>query len=175
MSLSRTLVMTFLIAISVLPLGAQQPASTIVPPRGNATRPFIARAKENALTMIQGNALDSTSGQMNNALVRLRDARFGRIVDTQLTDKAGLFVFKALDPGSYVVEVMADDQSILAASQLLNVNAGEVVSAVVKLPFRLSPFTGLLGNPGAATAIAIAAAASGVASVVPTIPISPNQ
>jgi hypothetical protein len=64
---------------------------------------------------------------------------------------------------------MSSDKSILAASELLNVNLGEVESAVVKLPVRIPAFT-----PGA-TAAVILAAAVGVAAVVPTIPISPNQ
>ena len=96
--------------------------------------------------MIQGNALNSTNGQMSNVVVRLRDARFGRIVDTQLTDKSGLFAFKAIDPGTYVVEIVANDQSILAASQLLNVNPGAAVSAIVKLPFRMPAFGGSDGQ-----------------------------
>jgi hypothetical protein len=143
------------------------------------TKAAIAKAKERALTTIQGNALSSTNGQMNNVVVRLRDARFGRIVDSQLTDKSGMFAFKAIDPGSYIVEIMSsNDQSILAASQLLNVNAGEAVSAVVKLPFRLPPFAGIMGSTTStptAAAVATEAAASSVAAVVPTIPISPNK
>ena len=109
-------------------------------------------------------------------MVRLRDARFGRIVDNQRTDKSGLFSFKAIDPGSYIVEVMANDQTVLAASQLLNVNAGEAVSAVVKLPFRIPPFAGILGQgTSTPTAIAVAteAAASGVAAIVPTLSVTP--
>ena len=108
----------------------------------------------------------------------MRDARFGRIVDTQVTDKSGMFAFKAVDPGSYIVEIMSNDQSILAASQLLNVNAGEAVSAVVKLPFRIPPFAGILGGTAGtptATAVATQAAVSSIAAVAPTIPISPNQ
>ena len=156
-----------LIAISALPVAAQPqapgPRSSIV------NQALISQAKQKALTTIQGNALDSSNGRLANAVVRLRDARYGRIVDTQLTDKSGLFAFKAIDPGSYIVEIMSSDKSILAASELLNVNLGEVESAVVKLPFRIPAFT------PAATAAVIQAAAVGVAAVVPTIPISPNQ
>ncbi len=168
-----------LMVVSLLPLAAQQPAATVVnTARNSVTNAVIVRAKEKALTTIQGNALNSTNGQMSNVIVRLRDARFGRIVDSQLTDKSGMFAFKAIDPGSYIVEIMGNDQSILAASQLLNVNAGEAVSAVVKLPFRIPPFVGLAGSTGTTpTAIAVAtqAAASSVAALVPTAPISPNQ
>ena len=169
-----------LIAVSSLPFAAQQQAaSSVTPVRSTLSKAALAKAKEHALTTIQGNALTSNNGQMNNVVVRLRDARFGRIVDTQTTDQSGLFAFKGVDPGSYVVEIMAsNDQSILAASQLLNVNAGEVVSAVVKLPFRIPPFAGILGqgtSTPTATAVATEAAASSVAAVVPTIPISPNR
>ena len=169
-----------LVAASLLPLTAQQQAASAEnTARSTVSQAALARAKERALTSIQGNALSSTNGQMNNIVVRLRDARLGRIVDTQLTDKSGLFAFKALDPGSYIVEIMANDQkTVLAASQLLSVNAGEAVSAVVKLPFRIPPFAGILGqgtSTPTAAAVATAAAASGVAAVVATIPISPNQ
>jgi membrane-associated protease RseP (regulator of RpoE activity) len=168
-----------LIAVAALPLSAQQQATVVPAARSAMTKAALAKAKERALTTIQGNALTSSNGQMNNVVVRLRDARFGRIVDTQLTDKSGMFAFKAIDPGSYIVEIMSTNvQSIMAASQLLNVNAGEAVSAVVKLPFRIPPFAGILGqgtSTPTATAIATEAAASSVAAVVPTIPISPNQ
>jgi len=41
---------------------------------------------------------------MANTVIRLRDARLGRVVDTVTTDKFGAFEFRALDPGSYVAE-----------------------------------------------------------------------
>jgi hypothetical protein len=179
--MSRVLTITSaaLMASSALPLAAQQQTATVVKnARSILTKAAVARAKERALTTIQGNALDSTNGQMNGVIVRLRDARFGRIVDTQVTDKSGMFAFKAIDPGTYIVEMMSNDQSILAASQLLSVNPGEAISAVVKLPFRIPPFAGILGSTTStptAAAIATQAAASSVAAVVSTIPISPNQ
>ena len=64
----------------------------------------------------------------------------------QTTDQSGSFAFTSVDPGSYIVELIGTDQTMLAASQILNVNAGEAVSAVVKLPFRIPPFGGLLGH-----------------------------
>jgi hypothetical protein len=163
-----------LIAAWTLSLAAQQQVATNVV-KTMVPKAAAARARESALSVIQGNAINSTNGQMNNAVVRLRDARFGRIVDTQLTDTSGLFTFKAIDPGSYIVEIMSNDQSILAASQLLNVNGGEAVSAVVKLPFRTPAFAGLMGSAStpSATAVATEAAASSIVAVVPTAPVSP--
>jgi len=160
-------------------VAAQQQPLTVGPrTAAKSTIPrLLPGTHSGVLTNIQGNALDSTNGPMPDTLVRLRDARFGRVVDTQFTDKSGIFVFKAVEPGSYIVEMMGNDQTLLAASQILNVNAGDAISAVVKLPLRVTPFAGLMGSSGAPTAALIAsqAAATGIAAAVPTSPVSPNQ
>ena len=146
-------------------------------PRAAVSRTALGKMRTDTLSTIQGNALNSTNGPLNDVVVRLRDARFGTIVDTQMTDKSGLFAFKSIDPGSYIVEVISNDQSVLAASQLLNINSGEAVSAVVKLPFRIPPFAGIVGSTSApsATLVATQAAASSIVAIVPTSPISPNE
>jgi hypothetical protein len=158
-------------AASGLPLAAQQPVPAV-----GRTSTTIARTKGFGFSTIQGNALDSTSARMSNAPIRLRDARFGRIVDKQLTDKSGIFTFAKIEPGIYIVEIVSNDQSILAASELLTVNAGDTVSAVVKLPFGVQP-TMPLGGTAKSTAwiIATQALASSIVAVVPTRPVSPNQ
>jgi hypothetical protein len=179
-SFHRALAAASLMAASTLSAGAQQPAR-IDPTRTVArTMPLtaaVSRSRGIGVALIQGNALDSANGAMNDTIVRLRDARFGRIVDTQLTDKSGLFTFRAMDPGAYIVEMVAKNESVLAASQLLNVNAGEMISAVVKLPFRAPALANVIGSASApsATAIAMEAAAGGISSVIPTAPISPVQ
>lgn len=181
-----------LIVAGAPPLAAQQAS----PARPNAPRAAAARAvaappplratvppvlpgtSESAFTTIQGNALTSTNGALVDGLVRLRDARFGRIVDLQITDQSGLFTFRTVDPGSYIVELIGPQDSVLAASQLLNVNAGEVVSAIVKLPFSIPPFAALFGQTSQASAAAMlvsTAASAGVMTVVaPGTPVSPQ-
>ena len=177
-------VAVLLVVVATPPIHARQTAGFARNAPGSAgaptaTAPAIKAATERltSSTMIHGNALDSTDGQLANAVVRLRDARFGRIVETQHTDQSGMFAFKGLEPGSYVVEILANDQSILAASQLLNINAGEAVAAVVKLPFRVPPFAQMTGTTTtkSAAALVLEAAASGITALVPTAPISPNQ
>jgi hypothetical protein len=156
-----------------LHMSAQQPAREFPAPRTSAgaapSRPLLAGTRTHAFSTIQGNALTSTNGQLPDSLVRLRDARTGRIVDMQMTDKAGLFAFKTVDPGTYVVELVGNDQTVLAASQLLDVNAGEALSAVVKLPWRAPPLAGILGRTvPSAVVISAAAAASGVLAATVT-------
>jgi hypothetical protein len=172
----RAVVTSLLVVVTAMAqLAAQQPT---VGRGAKAVVPSVRPARHTGfLTTIQGNALDSTNRPLPNVEVRLRDARFGRIVETELTDKSGMFVFKVTDPGSYIVELLSADQTLLAASEILNVNAGDAVSAIVKLPFRIPPFAGLLGNAStpAAALLASQAAATGITAAVPTSPISPNR
>jgi len=137
--------------------------------------------RASAFALVQGNALDSKNAQLANTLVRLRDARFGRIVDSQLTDRVGLFAFRNIEPGIYVVEMVAADHvTVLAASPLLSVNTGEAVSAVVRLPFQVGPYSNILASTAPSiTAVTTQAAASAVMAVTtagePTCPTGPKQ
>ena len=160
---------------------AQQPAAS---GSRSVTRPAVPRVagavlpgtRQSAFATIQGNALNSVNGPLPNNVVRLRDARFGRIVDTQTTDRSGLFTFQNVDPGSYIVELMGNDQTVLAAGQVLNVNAGDAASTLVKLPFRIPPFARVLGHsaPQAATVLSAAAAAGVLATKVTGDAVSPR-
>jgi hypothetical protein len=121
--------------------------------------------RASAFAIVHGNALDATNGVLPNSMVRLRDARMGRILQTQTTDTSGLFEFRPVDPGNYVVELVGQEQ-VLAASRVLTVEAGQTISAVVKLPFRTPPYAGLLGHTvQQALAVTAAAAASGVLAI----------
>jgi len=181
MNVIRWATVSTLILSGTLHTTAQQQAASQIPSSaGLVARVGGSRAlptlRSDAVGMIQGNALNSTNGQLANQPVRLRDARFGRIMGSHLTDPSGIFTFKGLDPGSYIVEMMGSDHTILAASQVLNINAGEAVSAVVKLPFRIPPFAGILGKRTQTTAAAVTteAAASSVLAITtagePTCP-----
>ena len=172
-----------LIVATVLDGVAQQPpkaggvkvASSAKASTSRAATGLLPRTNSNALTTtIEGNALTSTNGAMPNATVRLRDVRFGRVVASTVTDKSGLFEFRGIEPGSYVIELVGSDGTILATSQILSVDAGQALSAVVKLPFRAPPFGGIFGHTAASAAVvAAAAAASGVLAVKITNVVSP--
>jgi hypothetical protein len=171
--MSRTLLLITAVVLGLsTSAGAQQVPSKAIPaPRPVATAspsPAVPRllpgTKPNVLSSIQGSALDSTNGAMPNTLMRLRDARYGRIVDTVTTDKSGVFTFRGIDPGSYVVEMMSPaNEAVLAATPIINIGAGQAASAVLKLPFKIPPYAGILGHTTpSALAVSSAAAASGV-------------
>lgn len=145
------------LTIVVLALAAPLPANA------QHAVPAIANARIDAATTIQGNAFTDANAPLVGGVVRLRDARTGRVIEKTVTDKAGLFAFRSLEPGSYVVELMGPDQSILGASGILNINAGETVSAIVKMPFHIPAYAGVLGHSVQSAAVVIAtAAAAGV-------------
>ena len=166
----------WLVAASVH-VTAQQPRGTAAAavPRSTVARATPARmpprkllpgTRPDVFSAIQGNALTSTDGPLTNATIRLRDARLGQIIGAQVTDQSGLFAFPSVDPGSYIVEIMGQDQySVLAASQVLNVGPGEAVSALVKLPFTVPAFAGILGNSTpSVVAVTTQAALAGILS-----------
>jgi hypothetical protein len=169
-----------IIAVTTLGIAAQSPAPALATPSSGQTVSTVApralaTARSISSTTIQGNTLTSTNGVLPDAQVRLRDARSGRIRDAQVTDRAGLFTFHSVEPGTYVVEIVGSDQTVLAASQMLNVDVGDSVSAIVKLPFRTPLLGGLLGHTvQSAAAVAAAAAASGVLAAKVTTQITPQ-
>jgi hypothetical protein len=158
-----------LVTLSVLTLSttasfAQAPA---VVAKGAGSK-LLPGTRSGALSTIEGKAVNAVNNPLGETPVRLRDARLGRIVDTTMTDKHGAFIFRGVDPGSYVVEVMDGNNTVVAASPLLNVSSSEVLSALVKVPFRVPTVAGLLGTSSstgaalttAAQAVIAAAAAS---------------
>ena len=152
---------TLLIVVGALAFSAsafaQAPAATA------AVSKLLPGTRTGVLSTIQGTAVNSTNGSLADTVVRLRDARYGRIVSTVTSDKQGAFAFRGLDPGSYVVEVMSPaNNAVLASSPVLNVSTGEAISALVKLPFRIPPFAGLIGNSSQTTAQAVSTAAQAV-------------
>ena len=95
----RTLLIMASAVLLAAPLSAQAPAAA-------AASKLLPGTRIGVFSSIQGNAVNSTNGALTNTLVRLRDARYGHIVDRVVTDKVGSFTFRGVDPGNYVVEVM---------------------------------------------------------------------
>src|SRR5439155_22236213 len=146
------------IVAATMHVTAQQPRGTAaavprsivaraIPGQTAPPKKMLPGTRPNVFSLIQGNALTPKNEALTDAIVRLRDARTGQIVQTQMTDHAGVFSFPTVDPGSYIVEIMGPDQvSVLAASQVLNVGPGEAVSALVKLPFNTPALAGFVGR-----------------------------
>jgi hypothetical protein len=151
---------TLLINVSALVLCSASLLSAQAPA---AAAKLLPGTRGAVFSTIQGNAVTSSNKAMTSMVVRLRDARYGRILERVTTDSKGAFAFRSVDPGNYVVEVMDPaSNAVLASSPVLNVSAGEAVSALVKLPFRIPAIAGLIGNSTQTTASAVTTAAQAV-------------
>lgn len=172
----QILIAVLIAAVPATTLVAQRPAGRDINTAHSARAESRLRADPSAtvITRIEGNAVDSAQRALPKSLVRLRDARSGRIIDFQVTDKTGEFAFRGMDPGIYIVELVADDHRVLAASQILNVNYGDTVSTMVKLPIRTGLGAGLLSNATTAAALAASAAASGILTTQSTADVTPE-
>lgn len=113
---------------------------------------------------IHVSAVSATNTALPGWIVRLRDARLGRMLASHATDEQGTHTFRDIDPGSYIIELVGGDQSIQATSALLSADAGAVVYAVVRLPTRPEGLAAFFSN-GVALATAIAAAAAAAAGI----------
>jgi hypothetical protein len=148
--------LTFSALIAVGPATGQQETA-----RTDTRIATKGAVRASALGTIQVNAVNSINRPLGSSLVRVRDAKLGRIVSSSLTDKMGVYSFKGLDPGNYVIEIVGPHQVPLAATSLISVNAGDTVNAVVKLPFKPTMVGNLLGNrPSPATTDGTAAGGS---------------
>jgi hypothetical protein len=118
---------------------------------------------------VEGHALNSTNSPLPRARVRLRDARTGRIVAEQLTSDNGAFTFGSLDTGLFVVELVGQDNFVLAASPLVQSNPGQTAMTVVRLPSRKTQQSaGGAHSVSLAATIISAAAAAGVLAMAAT-------
>jgi hypothetical protein len=184
MSRTRSAVALLLVAAINVQAAAQNPAA--VQGSGRGTRPAPASADApgtvlpgtpaSAFGTIHVSALSAANSPLVHWTVRLRDARYGRRLAMNLTDEAGLFTFRDVDPGSYIIELIGGDQTIRATSALLAVDAGASVFAVVRLPTQPGAIAALFGAAlaqAAALTMALAGTAD-VPAVQPTTPVSPR-
>ena len=149
---------------AVAPLYAQTAGPTLLP----GTSPGV-------LSTIAGKAVNAANLPMGSMLIRLRDVRFGRVVATTITDRAGQFDFKGVDTGSYLAEMMSSSgDAVLASSSILYVGSGEILTTLLKVSSSHPGFGSLLltGNAAllagaSAAAIAGAAAASNTPAAQP--------
>jgi hypothetical protein len=111
--------MTFGALIEALP-GAGQPGTASVGARAS----MKGAACPSAVATLRGHAVKSIGGPLRNIFVRVREARFGRIVDSALTNHVGAYAAKGLELGNHIVEIGGLHQTPLATTSLISVNAG---------------------------------------------------
>jgi hypothetical protein len=132
----------------------------------------LRAAARPTVSTIQGNALSAEGAGLSLAPVQLRNVRTGHDVKREVADRTGLFEFAAVDPGSYVVELLSPERHVLATSEIVHVGAGDTVSTIVQLAGARP--AGMFRS--AIAALSSAAAGAGLLSKTATgEPVSPRQ
>ena len=155
--------------------GTATPADPPPTPHVRSEPKTLPGTRVDSFSTIRGTAVDAMDTLLPSSLVRLRDARMGRVLDTQVTDKAGAFAFFKVDPGFYLVELFGKNQQTLAASPLITTGPGGTSKTSVKLPVSSSLLASLflLGSqgPGAVTGLSGPVIAKVPTEVLQTIPV----
>jgi hypothetical protein len=106
---------------------------------------------------ILGTAWRGDTTPYPQARIRLRNVHNGRGIARTVSDSDGRFRFERVDPGAYVVELLSQDDKVLAVGDLFGVSSGRQSVTAVRLSSRAPWFSGFFGNAAAA---AIAAAST---------------
>jgi len=87
-------------------------------------------------TQIIGSVIDIRQIAVANVKVRLRNLRTGKIEMETESDDQGNYAFDVVEPGSYVVEMVMTDGTIIALSNAGALARYETLQTVVQLPGR---------------------------------------
>jgi hypothetical protein len=123
-------------------------------------QPTVARTTAG---VVFGTAWKGDTLPYPQASIRLRNLETGRGVARTLSDTDGRFTFERVDPGAYVVELLSNEDKVLAVGDLFGVRAGGQATTLVRLSSKAPWFGSFFGN--AATAAISAASMLGVTAV----------
>jgi hypothetical protein len=145
-----------LIATSAIQGGALPQASQ---PVAKAGRTGITGPRTGTGTVV-GTAWGGDTAPLPQALIRLRDVETGRGVARAVTTVEGTFGFERVDPGPYVVELLSQDEKVVAVGDLFWMRADDRILTVVRSSAQAPSSPTHFGN--AARAVIAAASAIGV-------------
>jgi hypothetical protein len=93
-------------------------------------------AGETGYTRVVGTVIDIRQVPVANTQVRLRDLKTGLVLSTDDTNEAGEYEFSLDDSGTYVVEMVMPDNTILAVSNAGSLRRYSTMTTVIQLPGR---------------------------------------
>ena len=159
---SRAMVVVAVLLLAVTSRGRAQTASR--------QQPVVAPAAVGVSTgtaattgVVIGTAWRADTLPFPQARIRLRNVDTGRGVARTVSDGDGRFRFERAAPGAYVVELLSNDDKVLAVGDLFGVSAGGQATTLVRLSSKAPWFGGFFGN--AAAAAISAASTLGVTAV----------
>jgi len=136
-----------------------------------AVRPVVSGARTVGVvsgvrsSTVVGTAWEADNTPIKGAKVRLRDVVTGKIESVGTGNDAGQFQFDAIDPGSYVVELLSDAGKVRAVGHMFTIGPGETVATFVRLETKGPWAAAFFRNT--ASVVAIAAASQGITALSP--------
>ena len=136
-----------------------------LPPARTPSRVGAAFAA-NGGTSVLGVAWRADNTPLDGAHVRLRNLTSGKIEANAVADEIGQFSFAHLEGGTYVVELLGQNDRVVTVGHAFVIAPGETVATFVRLGTKVPWFQGFFGN--AASAVATSAASQGITAMAPT-------
>jgi hypothetical protein len=133
----------------------------------------ITTDASSAANAVMGVARDEAAEGLPDTRLQIRDLWLGSVVNVTKTNAAGQFAFRGLARGTYVVEMVAPNGSVLAVSDTLTVEARDIVQTVVQMSGRTRSFMDWMN--GATRTAVNSAADSGVLAIEPRRAASPES
>ncbi len=134
---------TLLATMLTVPTFAQAPQVALSGPAASAN------VKVTTGTIV-GTAWKGETTPYPGARIRLRNAHTGRAIARTDCDSDGRFRFTQIDPAAYVVELMSEQDKVLAVGDLFGVTAGNESITLVRLASKTPWLGGFFGNAAAA-------------------------
>jgi hypothetical protein len=160
------------VAVVMIALTAEAPGA-FLQTRQSASSAIAPRAVKASTGTILGSAWKGDGTPLPEAILRLRNLETGRGVARTTGNADGRFRFEAINPGVYVVELLARDDKVLAVGDVFAVTAGGQAVTLVRLSSRAPWVGGFFGN--AAAAVIAAASTLGVTATGSSgRPVSPQ-
>lgn len=129
-----------------------------------------AAAGQAAAGIISGSARTASGQAMPNTAVRLRNAQTGQLAGTATTGADGQFSFAALNPGTYVVEVVNGFGEVVGTSAAISLVPTAMAATAVAVTASAEQFLAAAGGGSffASTLgiVTIAAVGAGVVGVI---------
>lgn len=154
---------TLAVVVSVVPVSAQETAQTLKAGSGVAARTTALKAGQ---LLIKGTAQDTNQTPLPRVRLRLRNLSSNRIDDATNANVLGEFTFAARADVPYIVEIADDNGRVVAVSDVITAQAGDVASTIVTVPAKLPNMTGMFAD--SASAILLAATGTGI-TVLPFV------
>jgi hypothetical protein len=179
--MSRVIAWLFVGGLFVAVVSAQGPDLRMTAPRGVVGQQRLTTLRGAGII---GVALDSRRAAAPGVSLQLRDLNRGGIVQTTVADLRGEYIFAAIEPGIYVVELRVGEAVVDHSAATVIAGVG-FVRTWVQLPGRWDagrrvvepdvPFGQFVGASAAATMASqnmMNAAVLGIPSIDPGVPVS---